>query len=140
MIRTVGATQVKYCYRMNINSVQIQFIQYAFHSNQLQAEDALKMTCKSHESRLARTRILLSHLEAGMLLNLVFSDEKKFDIQHHVNPQNDCVWSRDGEVGPRRVTWAQGAASVMVWAAITESGRSPLVFVEQGVKLNQENY
>ena len=28
----------------------------------------------------------------------------------------------------------------MVWAAVTESGRSPLVFVEQGVKLNQENY
>ena len=28
----------------------------------------------------------------------------------------------------------------MVWAAITKSGRSPLVFVEQGVKLNQENY
>ena len=35
---------------MNINSVQIQFIQYAFQSNQLQVEDALKMTCKSHES------------------------------------------------------------------------------------------
>ena len=28
----------------------------------------------------------------------------------------------------------------MVWAAVTESGRSPLVFVEQGVKRNQENY
>ena len=30
----------------------------------------------------------------------------------------------------------------MVWAAVTKSGRSPLVFVEveQGVKLNQENY
>ena len=51
MIRTVGVTQVKYCYRMNINSVQVQFIQYAFHSNQLQAEDASKMTCKSHKSR-----------------------------------------------------------------------------------------
>ena len=51
MIRRGGVTQVKYCYRMNINSVQIQFIQYAFHSNQLQAEDASKMTCKkSHES------------------------------------------------------------------------------------------
>ena len=50
MIRTIGVTQVTYCYRMNINSVQIQFIQYAFHLNQLQAEDALKMTCKSHES------------------------------------------------------------------------------------------
>ena len=44
MIRTVGVTQVKYCYRMNINSVQIKFIRYAFHSNQLQAEDASKRT------------------------------------------------------------------------------------------------
>ena len=44
MICTVGVTQVKYYYRININSVQIQFIQYAFHSNQLQAEDVLKMT------------------------------------------------------------------------------------------------
>ena len=80
MIHTVGVTQVKYCYRININSVQIQFIQYAFHSNQLQAEDASKMTCKSHESRLAGAKILLSHLEAGTLPNLVFSDKKKFDV------------------------------------------------------------
>ena len=50
MIRTVGVTQVKYCYRININLVQIQFIQYAFHSNQLQAENASKITCMSHES------------------------------------------------------------------------------------------
>ena len=28
----------------------------------------------------------------------------------------------------------------MVWAAVAESGKSALVFVEQGVKLNQENY
>ena len=97
MICTVGVTQVKYCYRMNINSVQIQFIQYAFHSNQLQAEDALKMTCKSHKLRLARARILFSYPEAGMLPNLVFSNEKKFDVQHHVKPQNDHVWSCDGE-------------------------------------------
>ena len=75
-----------------------------------------------------------------MLPNLIFSNEKKFDVQHHVNPQNNHVWSCDGEVGPRRVIQAQGAASVMVWAAVTESGRSTLVFVEQGVKLNQENH
>ena len=50
MICTVGVTQMKYCYKMNINLVQIQFIQYSFHSNQLQAEDASKMTCKSHKS------------------------------------------------------------------------------------------
>ena len=80
MIPTVGVTQVKYGHRININSVQIQFIQYAFHSNQLQAEDALKMTCKSHESHLARARILICCLEAGMLPNLVFSNKKKFDV------------------------------------------------------------
>ena len=89
---------------------------------------------------LPEPEILLSHLEAGMLSNLVFSNKKKFDVQHHVNSQNDCVWSCDGKVGPRRVTRVQGTVSVMVWGAITKSGRSPLVFVEQDVKLNQENY
>ena len=49
---------------------------------------------------LPKPEILLSCLEAGTLSNLVFSDEKKFDVQHHVNPQNDHVWSCDGEVGP----------------------------------------
>ena len=80
MIRAVGITQVKYCYRMNINSVQIQFIRYAFHLNQLQAEDASKMTCKSHKSCLPRPRILLSYFEAGMLPSLVFSDKKEFNV------------------------------------------------------------
>ena len=75
MIRTAGVTQVKYCYRMNINSVQRQFIQYAFHLNQLKAENASKMTCKSHKSGLARARIL-SRLGAGTLPNFVFSDER----------------------------------------------------------------
>ena len=40
---------------------------------------------------LTEPEILLSRLEAGTLSNLVFSDEKKFDVQHHVNPQNDHV-------------------------------------------------
>ena len=98
------------------------------------------LSAKTVEKCLARARILLSHFEAGTLPNLVFSDKKKFDVQHYVNPQNDRVWSRDVEVGPRKVTRAQGAASIMVWAAVSESGRSPLVFTEQGIKLNQENY
>ena len=66
MIRTVGVTQVKYCYRMNINSVQIQFIQYAFHSNQLQAENALKMTCKSHKLHLWAFSIIPSIVSSSV--------------------------------------------------------------------------
>ena len=66
MTRTVGVTQVKYCYKMIINSVQIQFIQYAFHSNQLQAEDASKMTCKSHESHRGAFSTILSVVSSSV--------------------------------------------------------------------------
>ena len=98
------------------------------------------LSTKTAEKHLARAKILLSCIEASTVPNVVFSDEKKFNVQNHVNPQNDCVWSHDGEMGPRTVNWGKGAASVIVWAAITESGRSPLILVEQGVKLNQEKY
>ena len=54
--------------------------------------------------------------------------------------QNDRIWSRKGKVESWVVTQRQGAASVMVWAAVTETGRSPLVFVNHGIKLNQEIY
>ena len=110
------------------------------HSNTWESGQKTALLAKTVGKRLARAEILLFRLEAGTLSNLVFSDKKKFDVQHHVNPQNDRVWSCDREVGPRRVTQVQGTASVMVWGAITESVRSPLVFVEQGVKLNQESY
>ena len=49
MIRTVGVTQVKYCYRMNINSVQIQFIEYAFHLNR---QNCGETPCQSQNSPL----------------------------------------------------------------------------------------
>ena len=46
--------------------------------------------------KLPEPEILLSGLEAGTLSNLVFSNEKKFNVQHHVNPHNDRVWSCNG--------------------------------------------
>ena len=72
-----------------------------------------------------------------MLPNFVFSDEKKLGVQQHVNTQNDHVWSCDGEVGPCLVTGRQEVALVMVWAVVTESGRSPWIFVEQSVKIKK---
>ena len=61
---------------------------------------------------------------------LLFSDEKKFDVEHHFNTQNDQLWPRDGDERSRVVTMKQCGASLMIWAAIIESGRSPLVFVD----------
>ena len=45
------------------------------------------------------------------------------------------VWSRDGSVEGRRVSRRQNPLPVMVWTAITATGRSPLVFVPSGVKV-----
>ena len=49
------------------------------------------------DKRLQRSKILLSRTLDGTLPNLVFSDEKKFDVEHHFNTQNDRVWSRNGD-------------------------------------------
>ena len=47
---------------------------------------------------------------------------------------------RDGSVEGSRVNRCQNPLSVMVWAAITANGRSPLVSVPSGVKLNCQRY
>ncbi|KAF2344732.1 hypothetical protein FHG87_024512 [Trinorchestia longiramus] len=65
---------------------------------------------------------------------------KKFDIQQVVNHQNVRVWSSSSSVEGRIVMRRQNAQSVMVWAAVTATGRSPLVFVPCGIKLNSERY
>ena len=72
--------------------------------------------------------------------NLVFTDEKKFDVEQCLNHQKDRVLGRDGSVEGRRVSRRHNPLSVMVWAAITATGRSPLVFVPSGVKLNSQGY
>ena len=72
--------------------------EYKFSTNTIYSVCFLRkqlLLAKTVEKHLARARIL-SHLEAGMLPNLVFSDKKKFNIQHHLNPQNDHVWSHHG--------------------------------------------
>ena len=76
----------------------------------------------------------------GTLPNLMITDEKKFDIQQVVNQQNnrDCASSSSTE--GRIVTRRQNPQSVMVWAAVTETGRSPLLFVPSWVKLNSQRY
>ena len=95
----------------------------------------------THEHmRLHRCRHILNLLKDGTVPNLVFTDEKKFDVQQCLNHQNDRVRSRDGSVEGRRVSRCLNPLSVIVWAAITATGRSPLVFVPSGVKLNSQHY
>ena len=90
--------------------------------------------------RLERSRNILKRIKSGTLPNLVFTDEKKFDVQQSVNPQNDRVWSKSGLAKLRRVSQRQNPCSVMVWAEITATGRSSLVFIPSGAKINSQRY
>lgn len=107
----------------------------------LQSRQLLGAATKA--KRLARAKLLRGKLREGTLRNIVFSDEKLFTVQASFNQQNDRVLSCNRQSIPEdhgRVFRTQKPASVMVWAAVSESGKSPLVFVPQGVKINREVY
>jgi len=95
------------------------------------------------EKRLTRSRQLLDRIKNGTLSNIIFSDEKLFSVQQSHNHQNDRVIAKSLETisgNEGRVLRTQKPSSVMVWAGISERGKTPLVFVPQGVKVNKEHY
>lgn len=112
----------------------------------LKKNKSQELTLLQRQKRLNRSKELIRLLDCGQLPNLVFSDESTFCVEQHLNRQNDRVWLK-GRVSDHsedlRVTRRQGAAQVMVWAAVHENGRSPLVFLPmgpKGVKINQQVY
>jgi hypothetical protein len=85
------------------------------------------------EKRLSRSKSLLNKLKSGMAANVMFSDEKLFTVQSLHNRQNDDQFLAPSiDCIPREpvvTRTMKKPASVMVWAAITSTGKSPLVFV-----------
>lgn len=101
------------------------------------------LTPKQKKVRLDRAKRLKEMADRGELENLVFSDEKLFTIEQVVNKQNDRVYLTDRCSINRkhlRAYRTQKPASVMVWAGIAKNGRTPLVFVPQGVKIDAKIY
>ncbi|XP_021694325.1 uncharacterized protein LOC110674337 [Aedes aegypti] len=101
------------------------------------------LSVKQKQERVKRAKSLLKKAAEGEFENILFTDEKLFTVQQFVNKQNHRVWL------PKRsrtradvltATRRQKPASVMVWAGITRDGRTPLVFVSEGVKINQNTY
>lgn len=98
---------------------------------------------KQRQVRLERSAALLERYARGEFPNLIFSDEKIFTIEQSVNKQNDRVYltNRSSEnAGLLQASRRQAPASVMVWGAISASGRSPLVFLPRGTKVNAHVY
>lgn len=95
------------------------------------------------QKRLDRSKKLLKRHNDGTLDNIIFSDEKLFTVEAAFNHQNDRVLSKGVQEipkGVRKIKKTQKPASLMVWAAVSSKGRSPLIFVPNGVKINKEVY
>ena len=101
------------------------------------------LTDLQKEKRLARAKILLNKLKAGMdTSEIIFSDEKLFTVEPICNQQNDRVlakFSADISDSTRSV-FRQQKPSVMVLATILKIWKSPIIFVPQGAKVNTNAY
>lgn len=98
------------------------------------------LTAAAMEKRLVRCRQLLQRHGDDAIL---FSDEKIFNVQEKLNIQNNRVYSLHIEDIPlhlRICQRRQNPASVMVWGGISEFGKTPLIFLESGARLNAQMY
>jgi len=117
-------------------------------SVQRMVEDDLDMKAYKHREvqfltpankkvRLQRCKKLLERAEGKLML---FTDEKIFTVEPVLNRQNDRIYSTVSPGESRLVGRRQHPASVMVWAGICVTGKTPLVFVEKGAKIDQKYY
>ena len=107
------------------------------------SEKSMSLQSGKKRNRLAKSKALKKRFACQTSPNIVFSDEKLFTIEQVVNHQNDRIWCKEISSSNKDqfdATRRQKPASVMVWAAVTATGRSPLVFFDQGVKINAEVY
>ena len=80
----------------------------------------------------------MRRLNGGRHRQVLFTDEKVFTIEEVVNKQNDRIYARSNP----HLTVPRSAhpKSIMVFAGICYDGKTPLIFVPQGVKVNVTNY
>ena len=93
--------------------------------------------------RLSRSKGLLTRFANQGLEKVLFSDEKLFTVEEASNRQNDRILSTKASVIPEElklVKRVQKPSSVMVWGGISAVGRTPLVFIPVGVKINALTY
>ena len=75
----------------------------------------------------------------GTQLPVLWNDEKLFTVQAIHNNQNNRIYAQRKE---ERIAYQrQKSAFVMAWADVNSTGeKTPLIFIEKGVKINQHVY
>jgi transposase len=103
-------------------------------------QEAHLLTESMKATRFKRCKILKIRFAAGRHKSIVFSDEKLFTIEQAHNHQNDRIWSKKVLLDGKIISRSQKPKSLMVWAGITYNSKTPLIFIDEGVKVNQEIY
>lgn len=93
--------------------------------------------------RLQKCHRMRRLVGGGRLSRVLFTDEKIFTVQVLHNRQNRCQLLRKGQqktAAAKTISRSHFPASVMVWAGICATGKTPLVFIPRNVKINAIEY
>ncbi len=102
------------------------------------------LSAATTEKRLIQTKLLLKWVKCHMRTSIIWSDEKIFTVEQAFNNHNDWVLAKNLKqvpVNERSVFPQQKPDSVVVWTGITSCGKkTPLIFIPEGIKVNQTIY
>jgi inhibitor of nuclear factor kappa-B kinase subunit alpha len=100
------------------------------------------LTDEHKEKRMKFANWIRTNFRKEGTMNILFSDEKMFDIDGVYNSQNDRIWAANrseadikGGIRQKR----KFPQKVMVWLGVCSKGVSPLVIFENGT-VNHERY
>ena len=92
------------------------------------------------QQRLGKSRVMKRRVAAGRLNQVLFTDEKIFTVQRIHNSQNQRELLRKKSLAQKIIQRSLFPRSVMVWAGICATGKTPLVFIDRNVKINAHVY
>ena len=96
------------------------------------------MSEASKTKRKERSKKLQLRFKGGSHKSILFTDEKIFTVEQSLNKQNGRVYATSQPyVAVQHTGYPK---SIMVFASITSDGKTPLIFVPQGIKVNGNNY
>ncbi len=101
------------------------------------------LTIAQKTGRVTKCKKLLKRHGKKKIENILFTDEKIFNVEESYNRQNDRIYAKSAKDIPKakkKVKRAHHPGYVMVWAGVSCKGKADLHFVEKGVKVRAKNY
>lgn len=143
--QSVGTRKIAKVTRISRTSVR-RIIKEDCHLKIFKKVYCQRLTANVREKRLQRCNLLLRRFRSREDIRKIwFSDEKMFYLRPPKNTQNNRVYSdvqfkREIPLEHLLIEKSHFSKGVMVSVAVSMLGKSRLIFVDAGVKLNSETY